>query len=103
MSESGFPDALKSFRDGRLSGEELPWDLERRLETGESEAGELLEILEDEHTELARVSTRMRVALAGALLALLCASYFLFRACVNAQPLPPERHQSSPSDTPIRD
>jgi formylglycine-generating enzyme required for sulfatase activity/predicted Ser/Thr protein kinase len=46
MSE--FPDALKSFRDGRLSREDLLWDLERRLETGESQAGALLGILEEE-------------------------------------------------------
>ncbi len=56
-----------------------------------------------EFTELPRVSTRMRVALAGVILALVCASYFLFRASVNEQPLPPERRQSSPSDRPTRD
>jgi eukaryotic-like serine/threonine-protein kinase len=48
MSE--FPDALKSFRDGQLSREDLLWDLERRLETGESQARTLLDMLEERGT-----------------------------------------------------
>ena len=51
MSE--FPESLQSFRDGRLSREDLLGDLERRLEMGESEASALLDDLEEEHTKRA--------------------------------------------------